>query len=141
MNILLWTAAIVAFLIIEALTTALVSIWFSVGSLAALIACALGADVYIQLLVFVVFSVISIVILRKFAFKNSRTNSRINLERIVGNVIIITQTVDNANGGGMAKINDVEWRVISENGEIINVGERATVTDIDGVKLVARKEG
>ena len=141
MNILLWTAAIVAFLIIEALTTALVSIWFSVGSLAALIACALGADVYIQLLVFVVFSVISIVILRKLAFKNGRTNSRINLERIVGNVIIITQTVDNANGGGMAKINDVEWRVISENGEIINVGERATVTDIDGVKLVARKEG
>lgn len=142
MNIFLWTAAIVLFLIIEALTTAIVSIWFSIGSLAALIACALGADIYVQVLVFVLFSVVSIVCLRKIAVKKSRIgNERINLERIVGQNIVITQAVDNTLGSGMAKINDVEWRVISDNGEIIDAGEVATVVSIDGVKLVARKAG
>ncbi len=142
MNIFLWTAAIVVFLIIEAFTTALVSVWFSIGSLAALIACAVGADVYVQILTFVVFSLAAIIILRKYAVKkNSGNNDRINLGRIVGQNIIISQTVDNTLGTGMAKINDVEWRVISENGQIINAGESATVADIDGVKLVARKVG
>lgn len=141
-NIFFWTAAIVAFLIIEAVTTALVSIWFSVGSLAALIACALGADIYIQVIVFVAFSVIAIVVIRKFAVnKLKNSNDKINLDRIVGRDIIIVETVDNTLGTGKAKVNDVEWRVISENGQIINAGESATVVSIDGVKLVARKAG
>ncbi|MBR4890718.1 MAG: NfeD family protein [Clostridia bacterium] len=133
-----WVVAIVVFLIVEASTAALVSIWFAIGSLAALIASVLGVDVLGQILTFVVFSAASIIVLRKFAVKKNNTD-KINLDRIIGQNILIFQTVDNSKSEGLARINGIEWRVKSEDGEIIEEGELATVVKIDGVKLIVRK--
>ena len=133
-----WVVAIIVFLVVEASTAVLVSIWFAVGSLAALIASALGVDVLGQILTFVVFSAASIIVLRKFAVKKNNAG-KINLDRIIGQNILISQTVDNSKNEGLAKINDVEWRVRSYDGEIIEEGELATVVEIEGVKLIVRK--
>ncbi len=139
-NAYFWIAAIIIFLIIEGFTATLVSIWFSIGAFAALIAEAIGADVTGQILTFIVFSAISIIGLRKIALRKSKENkSKINLDRIVGQRIIIAETVDNSKGGGIAKINDVDWRLISEDGEIIEKAAVVSVEDIDGVKLVVKK--
>jgi len=133
-----WVVAIIVFLVVEASTAVLVSIWFAVGSLAALIASALGVDVLGQILTFVVFSAASIIVLRKFAVKKNNAG-KINLDRIIGQNILISQSVDNSKNEGLAKINDVEWRVKSCDGEIIEEGELATVVEIEGVKLIVRK--
>jgi len=52
----IWLAAIIVFLLVEAGTVALVSIWFAGGALLAMIAAALGAGVPVQLAVFVLSS-------------------------------------------------------------------------------------
>lgn len=139
-NSYFWIAAIIIFMAIEGFTAALVSIWFAIGSLAALIAGVIGVGVTGQILTFIVFSAISIICLRKIAIQKNKDNkSKINLDRIVGQRIIVAETVDNAKGVGIAKINDVDWRIVSEDGEVIEKGEAATVVDIDGVKLVVKK--
>ncbi len=139
-NAYFWIAAIILFLIIEGFTATLVSIWFSIGAFAALVAEAIGVGVTGQILTFIVFSAISIAGLRKIALRKSKENkSKINLDRIVGQRIIVTETVDKAEGTGVAKINDVDWRIVSEDGEVIEKGETVTVKDIDGVKLVVKK--
>ena len=51
-----WLAAMVVFLIIEAATAGLATIWFALGALAALIAAALHAPMWLQLAWFFVVS-------------------------------------------------------------------------------------
>ena len=51
-----WLIAVIVFLVLEAATVALVSIWFAGGALLAMIAAALGAGTAVQLVVFFVSS-------------------------------------------------------------------------------------
>lgn len=135
-----WVVAIVVFTAVEAGTAVLVSIWFAGGSLAALIASLLGANLYVQILVFLVVSAVCLLALRKVAFKNMKErNGKTNLDRIIGETVTVTETVDNLTRQGKAYINDVEWKVKSETGEVIEAGATVTVTDIEGVKLVVKK--
>ena len=50
--IILWIVVFAAALIIEAASFALVSIWFAAGALGALIAAAVGAPFWVQLIIF-----------------------------------------------------------------------------------------
>ena len=63
-TIAFWVAALVVFLIVEAVTAGLVSIWFVFGSLVALICAALGAAVWLQIFWFVIVSVATLVLKR-----------------------------------------------------------------------------
>ena len=56
----LWIALIVAFLVIEAVTVQLVTIWFTVGAIGALIANVLNTEIWVQVLVFVAVSAITL---------------------------------------------------------------------------------
>ena len=139
-NSICWILAIIIFLAMEAATAALVSIWFAGGAVAALIASLFGAGILVQILLFLVVSVACVIVLRNVAVKNfERKKADTNLDRIIGQSVIITQTVNNTTREGKASINDVEWKVKSENDEIILAGETATVTAIEGVKLVVKK--
>ena len=51
----LWIGLIVLFVIIEAVTVQLVTIWFAIGSVAGLIACAAGLEIWIQFLILPLF--------------------------------------------------------------------------------------
>ena len=66
-TIAFWVAALVVFLIVEAVTAGLVSIWFVFGSLVALICAALGAAVWLQIFWFVIVSVATLVLTRPLA--------------------------------------------------------------------------
>lgn len=139
-NSICWILAIIIFLAMEATTAALVSIWFAGGAVAALIASLFGASILVQILLFLVVSVACVIVLRNVAVKNfERKKADTNLDRIIGQSVIITQTVNNTTREGTASINDVEWKVKSENDEVILAGETATVTAIEGVKLVVKK--
>ena len=47
--------------------------------------------------------------------------------------------MDNLREKGLAKISGVQWRLKSENGDVISEGERVIVTALEGVKLVVKK--
>jgi membrane protein implicated in regulation of membrane protease activity len=128
-------------LICEGITPALISIWFVPGAVIAIVLAALELAVWIQALVFFVVSIVSVVIFQSLfrkKLKGGKKNAT-NLDRIIGQEVLITHTVDNTAREGTASINDVEWKVKSGNGEIIPAGETAKVTDIEGVKLIVTK--
>lgn len=135
----LWIIAVVFFALVEAFTIGMVSIWFAVGALIAFVLALFDVSVILQIATFILVSVISFLLLRKVALKSvtgSRTQTDIG--RIIGKEVIITKTVDNLKNTGSAKINDVEWRVQSATGEIIDEGKIATVEKIEGVKLIVK---
>ena len=49
---ILWLALLIAFLVVEASTVTLISLWFAAGALAALIAALLHAQLWLQVVVF-----------------------------------------------------------------------------------------
>ena len=59
-----WIGMMVAFTVIEAVTVQLVTIWFAVGSLAALIANIAGANMVVQWVVFVLVAAVCLLVTR-----------------------------------------------------------------------------
>lgn len=140
-NSLIWTALIIAFLGIEAATSFLVSIWFAGGALAALVVSLFTENLSLEILVFLLVSLLCIAFVRKIAMEHFKaSHGKTNLDRIVGQHVIVKEDVDNMKNQGSVIINDVEWKVKSENGEIIQSGETVEIADIQGVKLIVRKE-
>ena len=133
-----WFIAFVVLLIIELVTVNLVTIWFAIGAVAAIITTIFTDSILIQCIAFVVVSVISLLItkplMKKFKkFEVEPTNS----DRVIGKVGDVTKKIDK-NKYGEVKVYGNTWTASSK--QVINVGERVKVLSIDGVKLVVEKE-
>ena len=134
-----WAAAIVAFLVVEGLTAGLVTIWFAVGALAALLASVFGAPVWLQLVWFFVISIAALVITRPLAKKylNNKTQAT-NADMYVGKECVVLEAIDNVAGSGAVKVAGKVWTARSEDGSVIPAGSRAEALRIEGVKLIVK---
>ena len=133
---ILWLAAVVVFIILEAVTYQMISVWFIIGSVGALIASLLGAEFWLQMVIFVALSLVLLVMFRPFAVKRFKTDFKTNADAAVGKKVTITQAVDNAKGTGEAKLDGLVWSVRTQDGNTLDVGEVAEVKRIEGVKLI-----
>ncbi len=137
-----WLIAFVAFLVVEAIVPGLVSIWFAVGALAALVAALFHAPLWLQIVWFVVVSVAALALTRPLAKKyvNSRTMPT-NADRILGKDCIVKETVDNLNGTGAVAVDGKVWTArMAHEGEKAEPGEVVVVLRIEGVKLIVEKK-
>lgn len=139
---IIWLALLIVFGIGEAVTVGLASIWFAVGSLGALICALLGAQLWLQIGVFLLLSGVSLALMRPLARRFLTPGySATNADRVIGSTTVVVQEIDNLKGQGQVKIADLEWSARSENGEVIPAGTEVTVLRIEGVKVfVAIKE-
>ena len=133
--------ALVVFLIVEAVTAGLVSIWFVFGSLVALICAALGAAVWLQIFWFVIVSVATLVLTRPLVkrYVDSRSVAT-NADRSIGRTAVVTERIDNLAASGAVKLDGVVWTARSTDDAVaIETGERVTVRAIEGVKLIVER--
>lgn len=140
-TIAFWAAALVVFLIVEAVTAGLVSIWFVFGSLVALICAALGAAVWLQIFWFVIVSVATLVLTRPLVkrYVDSRSVAT-NADRSIGRAAVVTERIDNLAATGAVKLDGVVWTARSTDDAVaIEAGERVTVRAIEGVKLIVER--
>lgn len=140
-TIAFWVAALVVFLIVEAVTAGLVSIWFVFGSLVALICAALGAAVWLQIFWFVIVSVATLVLTRPLVkrYVDSRSVAT-NADRSIGRAAVVTERIDNLAATGAVQLDGVVWTARSTDDAVaIETGERVTVRAIEGVKLIVER--
>lgn len=140
-TIAFWVVALVVFLIVEAVTAGLVSIWFVFGSLVALICAALGAAVWLQIFWFVIVSVATLVLTRPLVkrYVDSRSVAT-NADRSIGRTAVVTERIDNLAAAGAVKLDGVVWTARSTDDAVaIEAGERVTVRAIEGVKLIVER--
>lgn len=138
---LIWLGLFILLLVIEIITVGLTTIWFAAGALAALAANVMGADLIIQIIIFLAVSVVLLIFTRPWAEKHlNRKRVRTNYERAIGKVIRITEKVDNLNQTGKSVVDGQEWTVRSKNdSEIFEAGALARVAAVSGVKLIVEK--
>lgn len=137
---MIWLAAFVVFIGIEAVTMALTTIWFAGGALAALCLALLGAGKYIQMGAFFLVSLLLLIFTRPFALKyiNQRTE-KTNVEGIVGKTARVTAAINNDLAEGTAVVAGQEWTARSVDGSIIEAGTMVSVEAVSGVKLMVKK--
>lgn len=133
----IWLGLLVMFLMMEASTVALVSLWFAVGALAALLAAAFGGNIILQCALFFVVSVALLALARPVLRRY--VNPKIiktNVESVVGTVGLVTEAIDNLAPTGQVKLGGMFWSARSVSGDKIPVGTQIRVEKVEGVKVL-----
>lgn len=139
---LIWLAALAIFLIAEGVTTSLVSMWFALGSLGALLIALIAEDLVItQIIAFIVISIVTLFFTRPIAQKylNSRTK-RTNADRVLDMTGKVRDAIDNDQNSGSVYIGGKMWTARSLDGEFIPENSLVDVIRIEGVKLIVTKQ-
>ena len=110
MDTILWLGLMVLFLVLEANTVSVVSIWFAAGALAALAASLFGAELWLQAVLFFAVSAVLLACLRPVTKKYLKPKlTKTNVDAVIGTQGYITDAVDNLNGKGQVKLGAMEW--------------------------------
>ncbi len=134
-----WIAVGVVFLVIELLTTALVSIWFVPAAILTCIVSLFVDSLIIQISVFVILSAVFMIICRKIYNKHIKkaVDEVDQNENLVGKTVKVTEDTNGISGRILA--GDVYWKAVSETGETIQKGENAIVKSVNGTTLTINK--
>lgn len=135
---ILWLIAVVAFVLIEASTMGLTSIWFACGALIAMLASLLGANIWWQLSLFVAGSAALLAGTRKWVGKLRLGRVKTNADRIVGQRALVILDIDNQAAQGQVRINGQVWTARSQGPEPIPAGAQVEVVQISGVKAIVK---
>ncbi len=138
---MVWLIVMIALVVVEVATLGLVCIWFAIGALFAAVVAVFGGPWWLQLIVFVVVSAITLVFTKPIAKKYFTDKiQKTNSEDLIGKKVMITEEVDNVRATGVAVASGLEWTARSKEDSVtFEKGEFALVTAIEGVKLILIK--
>ena len=133
---ILWLVLLIVFLVVEAVTVTLVSLWFAAGALAALLVSFFGAAIWLQVLIFLAGSTIALAALRPVARKYIRPKiTATNVDAVIGSTGLVTVAVDNVTASGQVKLGAMVWSARSTSGDPIPEGTLVRADRIEGVKV------
>lgn len=134
--IIIWAVILVGTILVEFETSDLVTIWFSVGAIAALIAAALNVPIVGQVAIFIVVSLVLLVLTRPMTKRfMDKEVVKTNADRMVGmHGVVITEIP--FDGKGEIRVDSQIWRAFSTKKDPIKVGTRVVILDIVGNKLL-----
>ena len=140
-SVYFWLIVLIACLVIEACTTQLLTIWFAVGSVGAMIAAALGFGELVQIGVCLALSIVLLILLRPMTRNILRPRQdRTNADRILGQKAIVIETIDDKHSSGQIRLMGQVWTARAvQNYEIISEGETVVVRQISGVKAIVER--
>ena len=135
-----WIIAMVVFLVIEAVTVGIVSVWFAIGALLAMVTAMLGANLWVQITVFLVVSAIALYFTRPLVkkFVNNKVEPT-NADMLIGKECRVVETIDNLSGTGAVYVDGKTWTARTVDEEISPEGQLVKAERIEGVKLIVSK--
>lgn len=142
MQTVYWLVLFVALLIVEIITMGLTTIWFAGGALAAFLAGFIGFGIAVQVIVFLVVSVLLLVLTRPIAVKYfNQERQKTNAERLIGEKALVLEDIDTLKAVGKVVIGGQEWSAKTDEPDgMIRKDTIVEVEGIQGVKLIVRKK-
>ena len=138
MGTLIWLGIVLLLIILEMISMGLTTIWFAGGALVAAVVSTFGGPLWLQIILFIVVSLVLIFTTRPIAKKHLNTKvEKTNAESLIGKKVQVVETIDNRNSTGKIKVNDVEWTArSSESSVVIQSGSEVIIREISGVKCI-----
>lgn len=141
METIMWLVLFVVLLLVEIATLALTTIWFAGGAILAFLAAYAGFGLPVQIVVFLVSSIVLLVSTRpivKNVFNQKR--ERTNAEALIGQRAVVLDAIDSLQNFGRVLVNGQEWAAKTEGTEILKEDTVVLIRGIQGVKLIVEKE-
>ncbi|MBO4352205.1 MAG: NfeD family protein [Eggerthellaceae bacterium] len=134
-----WLAVAAAMAIVEIVSLSLITIWFVAGGLAAFLAGFFGADLTIQIIVFLVVSFACLALFRPLAMKH-RAIGESHESTPVGQEAVVVEPISGEPGVGRVETADhMTWAALSADGSPIELGARVRIVDQKSVRLVVER--
>ena len=131
-----WLVAMVIFIVAEAMTVTLVSIWFAAGALGAVVVALLGGGLMLQVTVFLALAIVLLLCLRSLARSHLAPRvTKTNVDAVVGATGIVTTPVNNIAALGQVQVGGIEWSARSTDNSHIPAGTMVKVDRVEGVKV------
>jgi hypothetical protein len=131
-----WLSIVVALAILEIATVNLVSIWFVVSGIIAMITSLFTDNILIQASIFIIFGIIFMLLTKKIIKKIIPNKEKTNLDRIIGMTGIVISKITK-NKSGEVKVDGKIWTAISNT--TINENEPVKILEINSTKLKVEK--
>lgn len=138
-----WLIIFAAMVGIELLTLGLTTIWFAGGAIVSLVVSAAGAGVNVQIILFIVVSMILLILVRPWAQKHfNHDRIRTNAQSLIGQSAVVIEEINNMKAQGRVLVRGQEWSARNAAGdEIISKDTQVRIKEISGVKLMVEKTG
>lgn len=141
MEMIFWLIVFVILLVVEIATMALTTVWFAGGALAAFLAAYIGFGVVVQVLVFLIVSILLLVLTRPLAVKFfNQERQKTNAESLIGQKAVVKEEVNTLQATGRVEVNGMEWSAKTDESEVIEADTIVVIRGIQGVKLIVEKE-
>ena len=138
----IWLIIFVACIVIEIISMGLTTIWFAGGALIAAVAAALDVPLWVQIVLFVLVSLVLLYFTRPIAVKYfNKDRIKTNAESLVGKQAIVISEIDNLQGIGQVTVEGKEWtaRTVTD-GVTLPTGSVVLFRAISGVKLMVEEK-
>ena len=132
---IVWLVGAIIFAVIEFIVPGLISIWFAISAVITIFFSMIVEKVLYQGYFFVVVSVLLLLITRNYC-KKIRSQRNDKVDRITGTVVEIKEIDER--GNYIIYLDGKHWLGKSET--LLNVGDKAKILKIEGIKLVLEKE-
>ena len=142
MQTMYWLIIFVILLIVEIATLGLTTIWFAAGSLTAFVFGVIGFGTTVQLVVFLIVSVLLFAITRPIAVKYfNKERAKTNAESLIGEQALVIEDIDTVQSVGCVEIRGMEWSAKTDEPDGKIAKNKIVVVDgIQGVKLIVREK-
>ncbi len=131
-----WLIAAIGFLVLEGMTFNMTSIWFAMGSAAALLTCLFSVSFRVQAVVFLAVSTLSLLAFRPLAKKLRVRHTATNGDRNLGREATVLTTVT-AETTGRVRLDGVDWNArCAAPGDTLLPGQSCRVCRIHSTLLV-----
>ena len=136
-----WLITMILFIGFELATMGLTTMWFALGSLAALVVAAVGGPVWLQVIVFFVVSLLALFGFRNLAKEHFNQNRvKTNADSLIGRKGIVTEEISNIYATGQVTVAGQEWTARSVDDSVtLEKGEMVIIRSISGVKLMVER--
>ena len=132
-----WLIALIVLLVGEAITIGLTFVWFAVGALGALIVSVLGGALWLQVVIFLALSGVTLALARAvFARFLKTSHAATNADRVIGQTAVVTEQIDNLSGTGQVNVAGQIWSTRSAHDVGIPRETEVLVLKISGVKVL-----
>ncbi len=133
----IWMVSFIVLTLIEIFTINLVTIWFAIGALVSFFVSLCTENIGLQILVFIVISLITLLFTKKAVNKiKDKEMVPTNLDRVIGQIGIVTENIKPLEPGEV-KVDGKKWTAIAD--EEIDINDEVKILSINGVKLKVKK--
>lgn len=137
----IWLVLLGLLVVIEIITLGLTTIWFAGGALVAFLVSLAGGPIWLQVVIFIIVSLVLLIFTRPLAVKYMNKNvNKTNVDSLPGQKAVVIKTINNLQNTGQAVVNGLEWSAKSKDGAVIDEGKIVRIVAVEGVKLVVEEE-